>query len=151
MSKKCIYCGAELADEAAFCPHCAKSQIPKTKMKAPVTGWQKKLMIIVAAAFGVLLAVLLSRLPSFLSEKGIIHLPQTYAGGASLQYADADDEYELVIAFDQGLRRDGSGWMQAQDTKKITMIDGSSGSLPAQILFIVLAVAWNPRMHLWKR
>ena len=32
---RCIYCGAELPERAAFCPHCAKSQVPKVSITPP--------------------------------------------------------------------------------------------------------------------
>ena len=117
MNKKCIYCGAELAEEASFCPHCAKEQIEKSEVKMPGL-WRKKSVVVIIATFAILIVALITKLPPFLSEQGIYHIPKTYEGTASLQYFDMDGEYELCIAFDQGLRRDGSGWFQAQDQKK---------------------------------
>lgn len=32
---RCIYCGATLPEQAAFCPHCAKSQVPKVSIAPP--------------------------------------------------------------------------------------------------------------------
>ena len=90
MSKKCIHCGAELPEEAAFCPHCAKSQIEKVEVKPPRL-WRKKALLALSctllAAFA-LLAVLL------------YHRPLTIEGGARVVYTDKDGEYELIIGSD---------------------------------------------------
>ena len=92
MSKKCVHCGAELPDEAAFCPHCAQSQIEKVEIKPP-RRWRKKALIALACtllgAF-VLVAVLL------------YHRPVTLEGGARVVYTDKDGEYELIIGSDSG-------------------------------------------------
>lgn len=63
MSKKCLNCGAELAEKAAFCPYCATSQIIKTAVKAPVL-WRKKAVFAVAAAFCILLAAVIPLIPT---------------------------------------------------------------------------------------
>lgn len=55
MSKKCIYCGAELHDRAVFCHSCANSQIEKQRLVPPRVGWKRP----VAAAGCVLLVFLL--------------------------------------------------------------------------------------------
>ena len=90
MSKKCIHCGAELPEEDAFCPHCAKSQIEKVEVKPPRL-WRKKALLALSctllAAFA-LLAVLL------------YHRPLTIEGGARVVYTDKDGEYELIIGSD---------------------------------------------------
>ena len=90
MSKKCVHCGAELPEEAAFCPHCAKSQIEKVEVKPPRL-WRKKALLALSctllAAFA-LLAVLL------------YHRPLTIEGGARVVYTDKDGEYELIIGSD---------------------------------------------------
>ncbi|MCI7136740.1 MAG: zinc ribbon domain-containing protein [Candidatus Limivicinus sp.] len=92
MSKKCVHCGAELPEEAAFCPHCAQSQIEKVEIKPP-RRWRKKALIALACtllgAF-VLVAVLL------------YHRPEILEGGARVVYTDKDGEYELIIGSDSG-------------------------------------------------
>ena len=84
MRKKCIHCGAELPEEAAFCPHCAQSPIEKVEIKPP-RRWRKKAMIAsVCTLLGtfVLLAVFL------------YHRPVTLEGGARVVYTDKDGEYD---------------------------------------------------------
>lgn len=88
MSKKCTNCGAELPDEASFCPHCAQSQIERTEAKPPRV-WRKKTLL---AALGVLVLVG-AALAIFLP-----HRPKTYEGGASVTYADKDGTYELLVS-----------------------------------------------------
>ena len=89
MSKTCINCGAELPEEASFCPHCAQSQIEKTKT-APPRLWRKKTFI---AGLGVVvLAVVI--FACFYAKR-----PKIYEGGASVVYPDKDGEYELLVNF----------------------------------------------------
>lgn len=89
MSKKCKNCGAELPEDASFCPHCAQSQIEKTEVKPP-RPWRKKALIAASCAFLLVLVVLACALS---------HRPKTYEGGASVTYADKDGEYELLASF----------------------------------------------------
>ena len=56
MSKTCKNCGAELPDEASFCPHCTGNQTEKTVVKPPRL-WRKK--AVTAALCLVLIAVLI--------------------------------------------------------------------------------------------
>ena len=89
MRKKCKNCGAELPEDASFCPHCAQSQIEKTEVKPP-RPWRKKALIAASCAILLVLAVLACALS---------HRPKTYEGGASVTYADKDGEYELLASF----------------------------------------------------
>ena len=89
MSKKCKNCGAELPEDASFCPHCAQSQIEKAEVKPP-RPWRKKALIAASCAILLVLAVLACALS---------HRPKTYEGGASVTYADKDGEYELLASF----------------------------------------------------
>lgn len=89
MGKTCINCGAELPEEASFCPHCAQSQIEKTKT-APPRLWRKKTFI---AGLGVVvLAVVI--FACFYAKR-----PKICEGGASVVYPDKDGEYELLVNF----------------------------------------------------
>ncbi|MDY6181801.1 MAG: zinc-ribbon domain-containing protein [Candidatus Faecousia sp.] len=88
MGKKCGNCGAELPEDASFCPRCAQSQIGKAEVKPP-RPWRKRTLI--SAACGILLAAaVLAGL--------LYHRPKTYEGGASVLYSDSDGEYELLVA-----------------------------------------------------
>ena len=89
MRKKCKNCGAELPEDASFCPHCAQSQIEKAEVKPP-RPWRKKALIAASCAVLLVLVVLACALS---------HRPKTYEGGASVTYADKDGEYELLASF----------------------------------------------------
>lgn len=89
MSKRCINCGAELPEDASFCPHCAQSQIEKAEAKPPRL-WRKKALIALVCVILLVLAVLTCVL---------YHRPKTYEGGASVIYADEDGEYEILASF----------------------------------------------------
>lgn len=89
MGKKCMHCGAELPEDASFCPHCAQSQIEKAEAKPPRL-WRKKALI---AAVCLLLAAGIA-LIGFLSRQ-----PKVYGGSARVVYSDADGDYELLVAF----------------------------------------------------
>ncbi|MDI9242977.1 zinc-ribbon domain-containing protein [Fusibacillus kribbianus] len=89
MSKTCKNCGAQLPDEASFCPHCTGNQTEKTVVKPPRL-WRKK--AVTAALCLVLIAGLIL---AFV----LTHRSKTYEGGAYLTYTDKDGEYELLAAF----------------------------------------------------
>ena len=48
MSKQCRNCGAELPDDAAFCPHCTQVQQEKAYRRPP-RRWRKYLLLGVLA------------------------------------------------------------------------------------------------------
>lgn len=52
MRKKCTYCGADLPEDASFCPRCAKSLIRRTEVAAPRL-WRKK------AAYGLVCVLIM--------------------------------------------------------------------------------------------
>lgn len=89
MSKKCKNCGADLPEDASFCPYCAQSQIEKQKVKPPRL-WRKKALIAVLCAF--ILAIVILAL--FCANRA-----KTYEGGATVVYTDQDGTYELLVAF----------------------------------------------------
>lgn len=89
MSKKCIHCGAELPEEASFCPHCAQSQIGKAEA-VPPRLWRKKAFFAVSCVLILALAIL---------AYSYANRPKTYAGGANVVYADTDGAYELLVTF----------------------------------------------------
>lgn len=89
MSKKCIHCGAELPEDASFCPHCAQSQIEKAEAKPPRL-WRKKALIAVSCVLIVAVVILAC---------SYANRPKTYEGGAYIVYTDQDGDYELLAAF----------------------------------------------------
>lgn len=89
MNKKCFYCGAELPEDASFCPHCAHSQIEKTRVTPPRL-WRKKALMAVSGGVLLVLAVLAVIL---------FQQPKIYDGGANVVYTDEEGTYELLAAF----------------------------------------------------
>lgn len=90
MSKKCVNCGAELAENAAFCPHCETKQTDEVAVKPPKM-WRKKAVI---AAVCVLVVAVVCGIVA------VVHMPKTYDGdGASVTYKDKDGTYNLMLAF----------------------------------------------------
>ena len=88
MSKQCRNCGAELPEDASFCPHCTQSQIEKQCVKPPRL-WRKKALIAALCVLVLAAAALAVYLP---------HRPKTYEGGASVTYTDKDGTYELLVS-----------------------------------------------------
>ena len=89
MSKLCRNCGAELPDDASFCPHCAQSQINKVEARPPRL-WRKKALI---AVFCLLTAALVLLAFAFANRA------KTYEGGAYIVYSDRDGDYEILTSF----------------------------------------------------
>ena len=88
MSKKCRNCGADLPEDASFCPHCAQSQIERQEVKPPRL-WRKKALLAALCVLVLAAAALAVFLP---------HRPKTYEGGASVTYTDKDGTYELLVS-----------------------------------------------------
>lgn len=89
MSKKCVNCGAELAENATFCPHCETKQTDEVAVKQPKM-WRKKAVI---AAVCVLVVAVVCGIAA------VVHMPKTFEGGASVTYKDKDGTYNLMLAF----------------------------------------------------
>ena len=88
MSKQCKNCGADLPEDASFCPRCTQSQIERQEVKPPRL-WRKKTLI----AVGCVLVLAAAALAVFLPYR-----PKTYEGGASVTYTDKDGTYELLVS-----------------------------------------------------
>ena len=89
MSKKCINCGAQLPEDASFCPHCAQSQIERSEVKAPRL-WRKKVLIAVLCV---------AILASLSLVYAYAHRAKTFEGGSNVVYTDRDGTYEIIAAF----------------------------------------------------
>ena len=89
MHKQCRNCGAQLPEEASFCPHCAQSQTEKEEVTPPRL-WRKKTII---AVFCVLVLAFAAFSCVFANR------PKTYEGGANVVYTDKDGAYEIIAAF----------------------------------------------------
>lgn len=88
MSKQCKNCGADLPEDASFCPRCAQSQIERQEVKPPRL-WRKKALI----TAGCVLVLAAAALAVFLPYR-----PKAYEGGASVTYTDKDGTYELLVS-----------------------------------------------------
>ena len=89
--KNCPYCGAQLPNEAAFCPHCAGSIHKRTEVKPPrhMPGWALRSALIAVCILAVALA-------------GWLHTrPKTYddGGTATVIYTDRDGNYQLLLGW----------------------------------------------------
>ena len=87
--KTCPCCGAPLPEEAAFCPHCAKSINRRSKNKPPRLTPKR----LVLAALILLAALLLAAgAYAFLG-------PKTYDGLGEVIYTDSDGTYQVLIGW----------------------------------------------------
>ena len=70
MRKQCRNCGAELPEDASFCPRCAQSQIERREVKPPRL-WRKKALITAGCALvlAAVVAALVSTPSSVLALK----------------------------------------------------------------------------------
>lgn len=94
LNQTCPYCGAPLPDNAAFCPHCARSINQRTELTPPSPpAWRKALRVGIP-----LLAIAAVILGLWLHS-----LPRTYEGGAEIFYEDEDGQYQIVL-----------GWMNSR-------------------------------------
>lgn len=89
MSKKCIYCGAELPDSASFCPSCAHSQTVRKELKPPRRWWKK------AKIFAFIVVVVAAAALIFTQYREL----KTYEGGAEVVYSDNGKQYHVLLSF----------------------------------------------------
>ena len=87
--KKCPYCGEELPEEAAFCPHCARSINDRETPKPPRPLPRRALKLGAA-----LLAVLVLALTFW-----YVNRPQELEGCGQLEYTDDEGTYQLAFGF----------------------------------------------------
>lgn len=117
MSKQCGNCGAELPEDASFCPHCTQSQIEKQNVKPPRL-WRKKALIAALCVLVLAAAALALFLP---------HRSKTYEGGASVTYTDKDGTYELLVTTSpNGLKN-----IQPEEKKTLSASVDDTYGLPA--------------------
>ena len=87
--RRCPCCGALLPEEAAFCPHCARSLNRRTVVRPPNLAWLRWLR---AAAALLVLAIVAGGLYLYLR-------PQTWDAQGEVLYTDADGTYQVVLAW----------------------------------------------------
>lgn len=85
--KPCPHCGAQLPEEASFCPRCAKSVNVRTAPKPPRPFPRKLLYRVLAVALLAAVALGVRRYTQ----------PKTYEGVGEVIYTDADGTYQLVL------------------------------------------------------
>ena len=95
--KKCIHCGAQLPDNAGFCPYCRRRQREEDARSARARPWGKLMVIGAVIALALLVwgaAALLSRLqytPVSLSTQN-----------STIHYADRGGSFLLCLRWDDG-------------------------------------------------
>ena len=119
MSKQCQNCGAELPEEASFCPHCAHSQIEKTQTKPPRL-WRKKALYAAVGIVVVIAAALAVILP---------HRPKTYEGGSFVSYTDKDGIYELFISTSE----DDINIHQPEEKRTVSLAEDENSGVEALV------------------
>ena len=87
--KTCPYCGAPLPEEAAFCPHCAKSINRRSKNKPPRLTPKR---LVLAALILLAILLLAAGAYAFLG-------PKTYDGLGEVIYTDSDGTYQVLIGW----------------------------------------------------
>lgn len=119
MGKKCKNCGAELSEEASFCPYCATVQTKKQTAKPP-RRWRKR------AVFG-LMAVLC--LAAAVSVVLLTHRPETFEGGAEVIYTEGGDVYHVLVSFSaaDGVVKNGQPEVSSE------LADGMESAFPSQL------------------
>ena len=93
--RTCPYCGAELPEEASFCPFCARSVNQRQNVSPPSVRWRKALR----RAFPVLILLLvlgLAGTAQYLSTR-----PQVYDDGGTGEviYTDEDGTYQILLGW----------------------------------------------------
>ena len=118
MSKQCRNCGAELPDDAAFCPHCTQVQQEKAYRRPP-RRWRKYLLL------GVLAALLLAAAAAFVLLR---HRPQVCEGGAEVVYTDGG-VYHVLLTFSAN----GGVMTVAEPQIGVALPSGMESALPSQL------------------
>ena len=93
--RTCPYCGAELPEEASFCPFCARSVNQRQNVSPPSVRWRKALR----RAFPVLILLLvlgLAGTAQYLSTR-----PRVYDdnGTGEVIYTDEDGTYQILLGW----------------------------------------------------
>ena len=93
--KPCPYCGAELPEEASFCPYCARGVRARTEIVPPNPAWRRRVRRLLAVLVPVLLLAGLGA-GWYLSAR-----PQVYDddGTGEVLYTDADGTYQILLGW----------------------------------------------------
>ena len=119
--KKCIHCGADLPDNAAFCPVCAKSQTVTEKTAAPRLR-KKALLIALPVAILAIAAILFLLL---------YHKPVTInADEAELVYKTKGTTYHVLL---RNTAHDIEDWKTPLYNMQATLARGTEAAVPLQL------------------
>ncbi len=88
MNRICPHCGAELPENASFCPYCAHSLNVRVECKPPKAIWGRVLHI------GIMMAIA----AGIMCAAWLYTRPQELEGAGSVQYTDADGSYQIHLA-----------------------------------------------------
>lgn len=148
--KKCVNCGQELPDEAAYCPHCETSQIEKRLVEPPkrrrgAAAAAVCASVLIAAALGAALAAGGWREGDAPSPSAPIpaasvpaeSMPAETAGqedglsgmGADMMYSSGGSSYRLMLVIDA----DSDGVQVPQAERSNTCAEGSWAANPSQL------------------
>ena len=117
--KKCIHCGAELAQDAAWCPYCEQSQ---TEAK-PVTFPARHRWRMICGLLGVLI------LGVVLLTGALFRKPKVYEGGAEVLYSLNGNDCRVLLAFS------GNMLLYGKSQAEISFREpaGSNSAIPSQL------------------
>ena len=118
--KPCIHCGAELPDEANFCPNCGKTQAEAVPERAP-RPWRRKLLTVLAVLAVVGLCILAVKLH---------HAPKAYeTDGSEILYSDADGNYRVFLSWTGGTGTLSEGLGE----RTVSLAEGEQSMHPARL------------------
>ncbi len=92
MEHKCPHCGAELPENAAFCPHCAQDIHPRKQAKT-ATPLLKKLLV------GLVILVVAAAVGGVIWYLNRPYVPQQYDELGEVYYERGDKTYQLLVAW----------------------------------------------------
>lgn len=135
MKNLCRRCGAELPENASFCPHC-ETPLGEKRPVRPPHPWRWKAVICAG--------ILLVGLGIFLTWRWVGSRPETYdPGAAELVYEDGGTTYHLLLSF-----YSVDGIPEPQKEKRATVSpssDGGRSACPSQLYVYDEATGENCR------
>ena len=141
MKNLCRRCGAELPENASFCPHC-ETPLGEKRPVRPPHPWRWKA--------GICAGMLLVGLGIFLTWRWAGSRPETYdPGAAELVYEDGGTTYHLLLSF-----YSVDGIPEPQEEKRATVSpssDGGRSACPSQLYVYDEATGENCRERFWEK
>ncbi len=117
--KKCIYCGKDIADQAAWCPFCESNQQQIQAVSVP--SRRRKITIISIAVL----------LLAGICVYGIVryHAPKTYEGGAQIEYRINGEPCNVFLCFSSDFASLGA----AEAEQDLMLVQGQDAATPSQL------------------